>query len=92
MPCKTTQDGQVIVKSCNKTWSTGVGNDNALQYSYLRTTWTVLKGKKDMILKVEPPRLESVKYATGEDQRAATNSSRKNEAKAETLSCGCVLW
>ena len=44
-----------------------------------------------MILKVEP-QVESVKYATGEDQRAATNSSRKNEAKAETLSCGCVLW
>ena len=28
----------------------------------------------------EPPRLEGVQYATGEDQRAMTNSSRNNEA------------
>ena len=28
----------------------------------------------------EPPRSEGVQYATGEEQRAITNSSRKNEA------------
>ena len=28
----------------------------------------------------EPPRSESVQYTTGEEQRAITNSSRKNEA------------
>ena len=27
----------------------------------------------------EPPRSEAIQYATGEEQRAITNSSRKNE-------------
>ena len=29
---------------------------------------------------MSPPRSEGVQYATGEEQRAVTNSSRKNEA------------
>ena len=33
MPCRATQDDQVIVKSSNKTWSTGGGNGNLLQYT-----------------------------------------------------------
>ena len=33
MPCRTTQDGWVIVKSSDKTWSTGGGNGKPLQYS-----------------------------------------------------------
>ena len=33
-----------------------------------------------MTLEDEPPRLAGVLYATGEEQRAITNSSRKNEA------------
>ena len=33
-----------------------------------------------MALKDEPPRLEGVQYATGEEQMPITNSSRKNEA------------
>ena len=32
-----------------------------------------------MTLEDEPPRSEGVQYATGEEQRAVTNSSRKNE-------------
>ena len=32
-----------------------------------------------MTPQAEPPRLEGVQYATGEEQRAVTNSSRKNE-------------
>ena len=32
-----------------------------------------------MTLEDVSPRLEGVKYATGEEQRAITNSSRKNE-------------
>ena len=35
--------------------------------------------QKDMIPEDEPPRLEDVHYATGKEQRATTNSSRKNE-------------
>ena len=39
-----------------------------------------MKRQKDMTLKDELPSLEGVQYATGEEQRAITNSSRKNEA------------
>ena len=38
-----------------------------------------VKRQKDMTLKDEPFRLVGVQYATGEEQRAITNSSRKNE-------------
>ena len=34
---------------------------------------------KDMTPEDEPPRLEGIQYATGEEQRAITNSSRKME-------------
>ena len=37
-----------------------------------------IKGQKDTTPKDESPRLESVRYATGEQQRT-TNSPRKNE-------------
>ena len=37
------------------------------------------KRRKDLIPEDEPPKLEGVQYATGEEQRAITNSSRKNE-------------
>ena len=33
-----------------------------------------------MMLENEPPRLEGVQYVTGEEQRAITNSPKKNEA------------
>ena len=39
-----------------------------------------MKRQKDMTPEGEFPRLEGVQYATGEEQRAITNSSRKNEA------------
>ena len=38
-----------------------------------------MKGQKDMTLKDEPPRSESVQCPTGEEQRTITNSSWKNE-------------
>ena len=37
MPCRATQDGQVMVESSDKTWSTGEQNGKLLQYSCLRT-------------------------------------------------------
>ena len=39
-----------------------------------------MERQKDMMPEAEPPRSESVQYATGEEQRAITNISRKNEA------------
>ena len=40
-----------------------------------------------MALKDEPPRLEDVQYATGEEQMPITNSSRKNEAAGPKWMC-----
>ena len=71
---------EVIVKSCDKTWPTGGGNGNPLQYSCLANLTDSMKRQKDMTLEDEPSRLESVQYATGEEWRVITNSSRKNEA------------
>ena len=48
-----------------------------------------MKRQKDITLEDEAPRLEGVQYATGEEQRAISNSSSKNEAagpKQEFLS------
>ena len=39
-----------------------------------------MKRQKDITLKDEPLRSVGVQYATGEEPRAVTNSSRKNEA------------
>ena len=60
-------------------WSTGGGNGKPLQYSCCENPINNMKRKKDMTPEAEPPRLEGVQYATGEEQRAVTNSSRKNE-------------
>ena len=38
-----------------------------------------MKRQKDMTPEDEPPRSEGVQYATGEEQRAVGNSSRKND-------------
>ena len=47
-----------------------------------------MKRQKGMTPEYEPHRSEDVQHATGEDQRAITNSSRKNEA-AEPKWKGC---
>ena len=79
MPCKTIQDGQVIVESSGKKWSTGGGNGNPLQYSCHKNPMYSLKRQRYMTLEDEPSWLESVQYATGEKQMAITNSFRKKE-------------
>ena len=38
-----------------------------------------MKRQDDMTPEDQPPRLEDVQYATGEEQRAVGNSSRKND-------------
>ena len=67
------------VKSSDKTWSIRGGNGNPLQYSYLQNPMNSIKRQKDMTLEDRAPRSESVQFVTGEEQRAVTNSSRKNE-------------
>ena len=45
LPCRTTQDKQVIMSS-DKTWSTGEGKGNPFQYSCLENPIDSIKGKK----------------------------------------------
>ena len=73
------QDGWVIVESSDQMWSTGGGNGKPLQYSCHQNPMNSIKRQKDMTPNDEPPRMEGVQYATGEERRAI-NSSRMNEA------------
>jgi len=54
MPCRATQDGQVMVESSDKTWSTGKGNGKPLQYSCLENPMNRMKRQKDRTVKDEP--------------------------------------
>ena len=76
MPCRATQDGQVVVESSDKMWSTGEGNGKPLQYSCLENPMNSMKRQNDRILKGELPRSVRAQYATGNQWR---NNSRKNE-------------
>ena len=85
-----TKDGQVMVESSGKMWSTGERNSKPLQYSCLENPMNSMKRQKDIILEDETPKLEGVQYATGKEWRIVTNSSNKSDwAKAGmTLSWG----
>ena len=76
MPCRATQDRQVMVENSDKTWSTGEGNGKPLQYSCLENPINSMKRQKDMTLKDELPMSVGAQYAAGEEWR---NRSRKNE-------------
>ena len=75
-PCGATQDGQIMVESSDKTWSTGEENGKSLQYSCLENPMYSIKRQKDRTLKDELPRLVGAQYVTGEEWR---NNLRKNE-------------
>ena len=76
MPCRATQDGQVIVKSSDRMWSTEEGNGKPFKYSFLENPVNSMKRQKDMTLKDKLPRSVGAQYATGDQWR---NNSRKNE-------------
>ena len=76
MWCRATQDGQVMVESSDKVWSTGEGNGKPLQYSCLENPMNSMKGQKDRTLKDELLRLVGAQYATGDQWRS---NSKKNE-------------
>ena len=76
MPCRDIQDGQVILESSDKMWSTGERNGMLLQYSSLENPMNHIKRQKDMTLKNELTRSVGAQYATGEEWR---NNSRNNE-------------
>ena len=71
-----TQDGEVIVESSDKMWSTGEGNGKPLQYSCLENPMNSRKRQEDRTLKDELSRSLGAQYATGDQWR---NNSRKNE-------------
>ena len=76
MPCRATQDRQVMVESSDQTWSTGEGNGKPLQYSCFENPMNRMKRQKDRTLTDQLPRLVGAQYATGDQWR---NDSRKNE-------------
>ena len=76
MLCGATQDGQVMVESSDKTWTTGEGNGKPLHYSCLENSMNSMKRQKYGTLKDELPRLVGAQYATREEWR---HNSRKNE-------------
>ena len=76
MLCRATQEGQVMVESSDKMWSTGERNGKPLQYSCLENPMNSMKRQKDITLKDELPRPVGAQCATGDQWR---NSSRKNE-------------
>ena len=51
LPCKSTQDGWVMMESSDKMWSTGEGNGKPLQFSFLENPMNSMKRQKDMTLK-----------------------------------------
>ena len=73
------------MKSFDKTWSTGGGNDNPLRWSHLENPMNSMERQKDITLENESLGSESVQYATGEEHRAITNGSRMKEAAAPKL-------
>ena len=48
---RATQDGQVMVESSDKMWSTGEGNGKPLQYSCLENTMNSVKSFTEVYLK-----------------------------------------
>ena len=76
MPCRATQNGQVMVESSDKMWSTGEGNGKPLQYSCLENPVNSMKRQKDRTLKGEFSKSVDTQYATWDQWR---NNSRKNE-------------
>ena len=65
-----------MVESSDKTWSTGGGNGQPLQYSCLENPMNSMKRQKYRTLKDELPRSVGAQYATGDQWR---NNSRKND-------------
>ena len=76
MPCRATQDGQVMVESFDKKWSTGERNGKPLQYSCLENPMNNMKRQKDTTLKDDLSRLVGVQNAMRDQSR---NNSRKNK-------------
>ena len=92
MPYKATHDRWVMVKSSDKTWSTGEGNGKPLQHSCIENLMNNMKRQKDRTLKDELPRSVGAQYATEEDSSKKLDSiapKRIRDRTKATLNCGC---
>ena len=76
---QASQDGWITVGSSDKKCSTGRRNGKQLQYPCCKNPTKGMKRQKDVTAKDKAPREKDVQYATGEEQRAITTSSRSNE-------------
>ena len=65
--------------------------NHSIHYSCLEKPTDSIKRQKDTALEGELVRLRGVQYTTGEEQRAITNSSRKNEAAGQSRN-NTQLW
>ena len=79
MLCRAIQDGQVMVKSSEKTWYTGEGNGKPLQHSCIKNPMNSTKTQKDTTLKDKFPRSVDAPY--GKKWR---NNYRKNEERTQS--------
>ena len=88
MPCRATQDRQVMVESSDKMWSTGEGNGKPFQHACLENPMNSMKKQKDRILKDELPRLVDAQCATG-DQWITPERMKGWSQSKNNNSCGC---
>ena len=75
MPCKVTQDGQVIMKSSDKMWFTRKGNDNPLLYSCLENPMESMRRQNNLTL--------YLKQLDKEKKKNLEYSRRKKKIRAE---------
>ena len=64
---QATQDGWVMVESCDKTWSTGEGNGKPHQHSCFENPMNSMKSQEYMTLEDETLGSVGVQYVTGEE-------------------------
>ena len=80
-----TQDGQVMVESSDKTWSTGEGNGKPLQYSCLENPMKSMKRQNDRTLKEELPRSVGAQYTPGKRNPSKMIGVARGHQRADTL-------
>ena len=83
MPCRADQNGQVIIESSDKIWSSGERNGKPLQYSCLENPTKTMKMQKDKTLKDEPSGSVGAQYCTGEQQRSSSGKNEEAEPKQQ---------
>ena len=92
MPCRATQNGQVMGESSDKMQSTGKGNGKPLQYSCCKTPWTVWKGKQIWHWKMSPSGWKVSNMLPGKSRDIAPEGMKRLSQAKTMLSCGCDWW